>query len=65
MLARTMTENEWLDDWIFTPAPLLVIATGITMAIMNDAWDFSQPWVYLAMGLIATSSSWARGRSSA
>lgn len=51
-VARTIAENEWVDDWIFTPAPLLVIATGVTMVIMSDAWAFSQPWIYLALGLI-------------
>jgi uncharacterized membrane protein len=49
---RMIRRLEWTDDWIFTPAPLLVIATGVTMVIMNDAWAFSQPWVYLALGLI-------------
>jgi uncharacterized membrane protein len=51
-LVRTMTELEWVDDWIFTPAPLLVIATGVTMVIVSDAWAFSQPWIYLALILI-------------
>lgn len=51
-LVRTMTELEWLDNWIFTPAPLLVIATGVTMVVVSDAWAFSQPWIYLALALI-------------
>ncbi|HEY7468411.1 MAG TPA: DUF2269 family protein [Acidimicrobiia bacterium] len=51
-LDRTMRALEWTDDWIFTPAPLLVVATGVTMVIVNDAWAFSQSWIYLALGLI-------------
>jgi uncharacterized membrane protein len=52
MLVRTMADLEWVDDWIFTPAPLLVIASGVTMVILSDAWAFSQPWIYLALALI-------------
>lgn len=36
---------------VFIPAPLLVLATGITMVAVNDAWAFSQPWVYLTLAL--------------
>lgn len=43
---------EWTENWIFTPAPLLVIATGVTMVVVSDAWAFSQAWIYLALGLI-------------
>lgn len=50
---RVMRQMEWTDDWIFTPAPLLVIVTGIAMVATHDAWAFSQPWVYLALSLIA------------
>jgi uncharacterized membrane protein len=42
---------EWAEKWVFIPAPLLVLATGIIMVTVNDAWAFSQPWVYLALGL--------------
>lgn len=51
-LVRTMDDLEWLDNWVFTPAPLLAIGTGVAMVTMSEAWSFSQPWVYLAMGLI-------------
>jgi len=49
---RMLRHLEWTDDWIFTPAPLLTIASGLTMVILNGAWQFSQPWVYLTIGLI-------------
>lgn len=49
---RMLRQLEWTDDWIFTPAPLLTIASGVTMVIVNGAWEFSQPWVYLTIALI-------------
>jgi uncharacterized membrane protein len=52
-LTRMMDDHQWADDWIFTPAPLLTVVTGVTMVIMSDAWAFSQPWVYLALTLVA------------
>ncbi|MGB7860302.1 MAG: DUF2269 family protein [Acidimicrobiia bacterium] len=48
-----MKRLEWTDNMIFTPAPLLAVATGITMVAISEAWAFSQPWVYLALALIA------------
>ncbi len=44
---------EWVDDRIFTPAPLLVVVTGVAMVVISNAWSFSQPWIYLALALIA------------
>jgi uncharacterized membrane protein len=35
---------------VFLPAPFLVIATGIAMVFVSDAWAFIQTWVYLAIG---------------
>ena len=29
--------------------PVVVLASGITMVAVSDAWAFSQPWVYLAI----------------
>jgi uncharacterized membrane protein len=50
---RVIRQLEWTDDWVFTPAPLLVVATGVAMVLMSDAWAFSQPWVYVTLALIA------------
>lgn len=41
----------WSEKWLFLPAPLLVIATAITMVLVNDAWSFSQPWIYVSLAL--------------
>lgn len=51
--ARMRGELEWVDDRIFTPAPLIVVVSGVAMVMISNAWAFSQPWIYLALGLIA------------
>lgn len=48
---ETMGRLEPTMNRIFLPAPILVIATGLTMVIVNDAWAFSQVWVYVAISL--------------
>jgi len=50
-VADVMESFSWTEKWIFIPAPVLVLATGIVMVVSNDAWAFSQPWVYLALSL--------------
>lgn len=50
--ARMTQELEWVHNWIFIPAPLLVVATGITMVAISNVWAFSHPWIYHALGLI-------------
>lgn len=47
----TMGRLEPVINQVFLPTPFLVIATGLAMVIINDAWAFSQIWVYLAIGL--------------
>jgi uncharacterized membrane protein len=41
----------WADKAIYMPAPLVVLATGIGLVVVNDAWRFSQFWVYGALAL--------------
>jgi len=48
---ETMGRLEPVMNRIFLPAPILVVATGITMVIVDDAWAFAQTWVFLAIGL--------------
>lgn len=48
---RQIVGLEWMERFIYIPAPVLVLVTGLTMVIVNDGWDFSQMWVYLAIGL--------------
>lgn len=50
---RMRGDLEWVDDRIFTPAPLVVVVTGVAMVLFSEAWAFSQPWIYLTLGLIA------------
>jgi uncharacterized membrane protein len=52
---RQLVSMEWMEKYIYMPAPLLVLATGITMVIVSDAWGFSQSWVYSALILIVIS----------
>ena len=41
-----------MEKYIYIPAPILVLLTGLTMVAVNDAWRFSQPWVYMALTLL-------------
>lgn len=41
----------WTDKLIFMPASLVAILTGVFMVIDNDAWEFSQVWVIVALAL--------------
>ncbi len=47
---RTMVRLEKASA-VINPAPLLMLATGITMVAVNDAWAFSQIWVYVSLAL--------------
>jgi uncharacterized membrane protein len=38
---------------LFGPAVILLLATGVTMVIVGDAWSFAQPWVWIALTLFA------------
>lgn len=46
----------WSANRIIVPAALVVLAAGITMVAVNDAWAFSQLWVILALVLFAVSA---------
>ena len=48
---ETMGRLEPVMNRVFLPAPILVIATGLAMVSISEAWAFSQTWVYLAVGL--------------
>jgi hypothetical protein len=41
---------------VFAPPPLVLLATGIWSVIDNDAWDFGQTWVWLAIALLLAAS---------
>lgn len=52
---------EWIErfSWmvvVYGPAALLVLATGVTMVSVNDAWRFSQSWVYGTLILVVVIS---------
>jgi uncharacterized membrane protein len=47
---------EWSANRVLVPAGVVVLAAGITMVAVNDAWAFSQLWVILALILFAVSA---------
>jgi uncharacterized membrane protein len=53
---RTMASLDKTMGWIFGLAPFLLIATGVTMVAVREAWRFSQMWVYLAIFLFVAAA---------
>lgn len=53
--AGFVTQVEWSGLRVFTPASLVVLGAGIYMVIDNDAWEFSQTWVWLSLAIYAGS----------
>jgi uncharacterized membrane protein len=49
---RVFLASAWMEKYIYMPAPILVVLTGITMVLTNDSWAFSQIWIYSALALI-------------
>jgi uncharacterized membrane protein len=49
--AQTVARVERAGPWLYNLAPWLVVVTGIAMVIVSSAWEFSQGWVYSALGL--------------
>jgi uncharacterized membrane protein len=49
---RYLVSSEWMQRFIYIPAPILVLLSGVTMVAVSDSWSFSQTWVYLALLLI-------------
>lgn len=46
----------WAGNRVIGPAALVVLAAGITMVSVNEAWAFSQLWVILAMILFVVTA---------
>lgn len=46
---------EWSGLRLFTPASLVVLAAGIFMVWDNNAWAFSQTWIWLTLVIYALS----------
>jgi uncharacterized membrane protein len=47
--------------WLFLPMPLLALATGITMVVMNNGIGFGDLWVIIALSLFILSLVLAGG----
>lgn len=51
----------WAVPWIFIPMPLLAVATGITMVVMNPGIGFGDLWVIVALTLMVVTLVLAGG----
>lgn len=50
---RLIDQAKYIYNAVFAPAVVLLLVTGITMVIVQDAWAFSQTWVWVALVLFA------------
>jgi uncharacterized membrane protein len=50
-LATTAKETEWVGTRIIAPTTLVLLAMGITMVSVNEAWTIGQLWIILAQVL--------------
>ena len=46
----------WSGNRVIAPSAVVVLAAGITMVSVSEAWAFSQLWVILALVLFAVSA---------
>lgn len=52
-LAAAAKETEWVGTRIIAPTTLVLLAVGITMVAVNEAWTIGQLWIILALVLFA------------
>jgi hypothetical protein len=57
---RMLQQFAW-TKWLFLPMPLLALATGITMVVMNNGIGFGDLWVIIALSLLILSLVLAGG----
>lgn len=48
---RVLQQYGWATKWLFVPAPLLALATGIALVATNGGIGFGDLWVIVALGL--------------
>jgi uncharacterized membrane protein len=51
-VARFIGSLRFIGPAVLAPSSLLVVAFGIWMVIDNEAWNFGQTWVWLALALV-------------
>jgi uncharacterized membrane protein len=54
-MAALAGDVEWLGMRVFAPASGLVLILGVWMVVQNDAWNFGQLWVLVAIAMFAYS----------
>jgi uncharacterized membrane protein len=50
-LATAAKETEWIGTRVIAPTTLVLLAMGITMVAVNEAWTIGQLWIILALVL--------------
>jgi uncharacterized membrane protein len=50
-LATAARETEWVGTRVIAPTTLVLIAMGLTMVAVNEAWTIGQLWIILALVL--------------
>jgi uncharacterized membrane protein len=50
-LATAARETEWVGTRVIAPTTLVLLAMGITMVAVNEAWTIGQLWIILALVL--------------
>jgi uncharacterized membrane protein len=50
-LATAAKETEWVGTRIIAPTTVVLLAMGITMVAVNEAWTIGQLWIILALVL--------------
>ncbi len=60
-VAAGLLQYGWALKWIFIPMPLLVVATGITMVVINAGIGFGDLWVVISLILMVVALILAAG----
>jgi hypothetical protein len=42
----------WTDSWLAVVAPVLVLATGTAIVVIDPGWRFSQTWIWSTLALV-------------
>jgi uncharacterized membrane protein len=50
-VATTAHETEWVGKRILAPSTLILLALGIALVAVSDAWTIGQLWIILALVL--------------
>ena len=60
-VANFVGDVEWLGLRLLNPASLLVLVSGVLLVIDQEAYDFSQFWVWIGLVMFAVSAGTGAG----